>query len=82
MQIVAKQVGMDWGKVAARGLRGAVPIGLVALAVLAHLAFLLSLRTGALNPLFNDSVHRFGPGCDFFSICAAGVKARLGEGVY
>ena len=47
-----------------------------------HLAFLMSLHSGALNGLFNDAVHRFGPGCDFFSIYAAGVKARLGESVY
>jgi hypothetical protein len=47
-----------------------------------HGSFLLSLHTGWLNPLFNDSMHRFGPGCDFFSIYAAGVKARLGESLF
>jgi hypothetical protein len=51
-------------------------------AILAHVSFLLSLTTGWLNPLFNDSMHRFGPGCDFFSIYAAGVKARLGESTF
>ncbi len=55
---------------------------LLAGAVLVHLLFLVSLRTGWFNPLFNDALHRFGPGCDFFSIYAAGVKARLGEPVY
>ncbi|MDQ2688060.1 MAG: DUF2029 domain-containing protein, partial [Armatimonadota bacterium] len=42
----------------------------------------MSLRTGWLAPLFEDTMHRFGPGCDFFSIYAAGVKARAGESVY
>jgi len=45
-------------------------------------AFLVSLGSGTLNALFNDASHRFGPGCDFFSIYAAGVKARLGESIY
>ena len=47
-----------------------------------HLLFLLSLRLGWLNPLFNDTIHRFGPGGDFFSIYAAGVKASAGQSVY
>lgn len=47
-----------------------------------HLLFLVSLRTGWLNPLFNDAMHRFGPGCDFFSIYAAGVRVRLGQSIY
>jgi len=55
---------------------------LLACGIAVHLAFLLSLRSGLLHGLFNDSIHRFGPGCDFFSIYAAGVKARLGESVY
>ena len=50
--------------------------------ILVHLLFLVSLKTGWLNPLFNDSMHRFGPGADFFYIYAAGIKARLGESVY
>lgn len=58
------------------------PAALLALGVLVHLLFLASLRTGWLAPLFEDTVHRFGPGCDFFSIYAAGVKARLGQSVY
>lgn len=59
-----------------------LPGVLLAVGVAVHLLFLLSLRTGWLNPLFEDSMHRFGPGCDFFSIYAAGIKARLGESVY
>jgi hypothetical protein len=51
-------------------------------AILAHVGFLLSLKTGWLNPLFNDSMHRFGPGCDFFSIYTAWVKARPGESIF
>ncbi len=59
-----------------------LPAALFAAGVVLHGIMLLSLRFGWLNSLFNDSVHRFGPGCDFFSIYAAGVKARLGESVY
>ena len=55
---------------------------LLALGIGVHLLFLLSLRTGWLNPLFEDTQHRFGPAADFFSIYAAGVKARHGESVY
>ncbi len=58
------------------------PAALLGLGVLVHLLFLLSLRFGWLNPLFNDTMHRFGPGGDFFSIYAAGVKARAGQSVY
>ena len=47
-----------------------------------HLVFLLSLRTGWINAFFDDSMHRFGPGGDFFSIYAAGVRARQGMSVY
>ena len=60
-------------------LRAHAPAALLCLGVAAHLLFLLSLRFGWLNPLFNDIMHRFGPGGDFFSIYAAGVKARAGE---
>ncbi len=56
--------------------------GLLLVGVGVHLFFLLSLRFGWLNPLFDDTMHRFGPGADFFSIYAAGVKARAGESVY
>ena len=58
------------------------PVALLLLGIAVHLLFLLSLRFGWLNPLFNDTCHRFGPGGDFFSIYAAGVKARAGESVY
>jgi hypothetical protein len=60
----------------------AVPLILILLGFAAHLAFLSALATGALNGAFNDATHRFGPGCDFFSIYAAGGKARLGESVF
>ncbi len=49
------------------------PAALLGLGAAVHLLFLLSLRLGWLNPLFNDTMHRFGPGGDFFSIYAAGV---------
>jgi len=63
-------------------LKANAPAALLLLGVLVHLLFLLSLRFGWLNPLFNDTCHRFGPGGDFFSIYAAGVKARAGQSVY
>jgi hypothetical protein len=47
-----------------------------------HGVFPCSLGGSALGVVFNDTSHRFGPGCDFFSIYAAGVKAGLGESVY
>ncbi len=50
--------------------------------LLVQLLFILSLHFGWLNALFNDSMHRFGPGADFFSIYAAGVKARHGQSLY
>ena len=51
---------------------------LLGFAIFAHVVFLVCLRTEWLSPLFNDAMHRFGPGCDFFSIYAAGVKALGG----
>ena len=56
----------------------AIPV----IGIVVHLVFLLSLRTGWINALFDDSMHRFGPGGDFFSIYAAGVRARQGMSVY
>jgi hypothetical protein len=51
--------------------RGTGPAAVVlATGVVLHLLFLVSLRTGRLNPLFNDAMHRFGPGCDIFSVYA------------
>ena len=52
------------------------------LGIVVHFVFLLSLRTGWINAFFDDSMHRFGPGGDFFSIYAAGVRARQGMSVY
>ncbi len=43
---------------------------------------LISLVTGWLNPLFYDSSHRFGQGCDFYSIYLAGEHARQGASIY
>jgi predicted double-glycine peptidase len=64
-------------------LRVAAPARLLfACGVLVHVVLLLSLHFGWLNGLFNDSMHRFGPGADFFSIYAAGLKARHGLSVY
>ena len=67
---------------ASAALRAYAPAALLGLGVAVHLLFLLSLKFGWLNPLFNDTMHRFGPGGDFFSSYAAGVKARAGESVY
>ena len=51
--------------------RGMGPAAVVlATGVVLHLLFLVSLRPGWLNPLLNDAMHRFGPGCVFFSIYA------------
>ena len=72
----------DRGRMTLSKFKNVVPQLLLTLGILAHLLFLLSLKFGWLNPLFNDSMHRFGPGGDFFSIYAAGVKARTGESVY
>jgi len=55
---------------------------LVAIGILVHIAFMLSLKFGWLNALFNDSSHRFGPVCDFFSIYAAGAKVHAGISEY
>ena len=61
-------------------LRANAPAALLGLGVAVHLLFLLSLRFGWLNPLFNDTMHRFGPGGDFFSIYAAGGQDRCPRG--
>src|SRR5689334_16945914 len=62
--------------------RRTLGIFLLGAGIAVHVLFLLSLRNGWLNPLFNDSMHRFGPGADFFSLYAAGIKARSGESLY
>jgi hypothetical protein len=74
--------GMSGPRSALAAAKAHAPAVLLGLGILVHLLFLLSLRFGWLNPLFNDTMHRFGPGGDFFSIYAAGVKARAGESVY
>lgn len=76
----AARTGEKVGAVAA--LKSGAPAALLLLGIAVHLLFLLSLRFGWLNPLFNDTCHRFGPGGDFFSLYAAGVKARAGQSVY
>ncbi len=53
-------------------VKASAPAALLGLGVAALLLFLLSLRFGWLNPPFNDTCHRFGPGGDFFSLYAAG----------
>lgn len=53
-----------------------------AFAFLLHALFWLSLRTHWLVPLFNDSVHRFGPGADFFALYQAGYSAMRGQSIY
>jgi hypothetical protein len=53
-----------------------------AVALLIHLLFWVSLRTHWLVPLFNDSVHRFGPGADFFALYQAGWSALRGQSIY
>jgi len=47
-----------------------------------HLLLWVSLRTGWLCPLFNDTMHRFGPGADFFALYQAGYNARHGVSIY
>jgi len=50
--------------------------------ILVHLTFFLSLATGFLNPLFDDSAHRRGQGADFFSVYQAGRNLIDGVSVY
>src|SRR5690348_17139865 len=59
-----------------------IPHALFCCGLLVHALFLLSLHFGWLNGLFNDSRHRYGPGADFFSVYAAGLKARSGLPLY
>ncbi len=55
---------------------------LVALLLGLHILAIISTCGSGFAVGFNDAVHRFGPGCDYFSIYAAGVKAQGGESVY
>lgn len=55
-------------------------VWIVAIAI--HLVYWISLRTQWLVPLFNDTVHRFGPGADFFALYQAGASALNGQSIY
>ncbi|MEW6534207.1 MAG: glycosyltransferase family 87 protein [Candidatus Auribacterota bacterium] len=44
--------------------------------------FLLSLRTGLIDSLFNDSTHRIGKGGDFFQFYQAGYNLTQGSSIY
>ncbi len=53
------------------------------IAVLVHLSFLVSWRTGALNPLFFDATVTHGRrGWDFYALYQAGHNALTGYSVY
>lgn len=54
----------------------------VALAIVVHGSFLVSLHTRTLNPLFNDAYNRPGPGADFFAIYHAGRQIVSGGDPY
>ena len=60
-----------------RSLRVVLP-----LAIGVHLLFWLSLPTGLLDPLFNDSMHRIGKGGDFFQFYQAGAELLRGRTIY
>jgi hypothetical protein len=47
-----------------------------------HVLLWIGLRTQWLCPFFNDMMHRFGPGCDFFAIYMAGFNAARGCSIY
>ncbi len=64
---------------ASTAVKASAPAALLGLGIAVHLLFLLSLRFGWLNPLFNDTMHRFGPGGDFFSIYAAALQPTWAE---
>lgn len=52
---------------------------LLAIAAVFHLAMLESLRSGRLNPLFDDSTHRKGQAVDFFTVywgCQQGLEGK------
>ena len=51
-------------------------------ALLVHLLFWVSLPTGLLDPLFNDSVHRIGKGGDFMQFYQAGANLLRGRSIY
>ncbi len=54
----------------------------LALALAVHALFLVSLGTGLLSPLFNDSTHRGEPGSDFNLMYKAGRNLLHGRSPY
>jgi hypothetical protein len=51
----------------------------LAIAVAVPLVFAASLFTGWLNPLFDDAVHRYGEGADFYPVPQA--AQNIADGV-
>lgn len=51
-------------------------------AVIVHGAFLLSLRFGFLDPLFNDSTHRLPRGVDFYAVYQKAHEYSIGKSLY
>ncbi len=49
---------------------------------LIQILFWISLHTGVIDPLFNDSSHRIGKGGDFFQFYQAGSDLLSGESIY
>jgi hypothetical protein len=70
------------GAVQAPGSDGRKVGGICAAAAGLHLLGWIALRAHWLAPLFNDSVHRFGPGADFFALYQAGYSALHGQSIY
>jgi hypothetical protein len=54
-------------------------VGFVAALVVVHLLLLALMLSRKLDPLFNDAMHRWGPGTDFESYWRAGGAAVLGK---
>ena len=52
------------------------------IAIIIHIAFIVSLWTGLLNPLFYDTNFLVGPGADFFSYYQAGNNVLTGVDVF
>ncbi|MBI2620161.1 MAG: DUF2029 domain-containing protein [Ignavibacteriales bacterium] len=50
--------------------------------VAVHILFLLSLKFGFLNPLFDDAMHRKGQGADFYAVVQAGQNFSDGVSIY
>ncbi len=63
--------------------RGRLAAGLLlAVAILFHLGMLESLRSGRLNPLFDDSTHRKGQAVDFFTVYWGSEQGLEGKSLY